>query len=451
MKTLYRIFVILLIGSFLIASCAPAATQPPATAVPPTAVPTSATPAGKVTIWYDSGAAWNDFIAAFNKEMTNQFKDIQVEWVPQDAAQLSAKLVSAFAAKQGPDIAMGSQYRLMAAEQQFQAWEDLAPRVTADAEMKAIVDALPKIHVDSYTTKGKVWGLPQVVQAVGLFIRKSWMTKLNAAVPTDWTEMTALAERFTKEDPDGNGKADTIGYCTFGAPGITNSAGIQFEYTGAAAGMDYPIIDQNGKPSFFTDTGKKVAQYLSDWQHKNKITSPDTPTFTHKEFYEVVQAGKCGIGRIGAWNIGSWAKSAIAEDYVVIPYPPMTKGGKTSQVTWSNGIVMSATSANKDATYVVFKALMSKWGQTMFYQKLTSSSRTDLDWATLAKSENLLYFTKVQPSYVLEQAGVDTFNPILDILSKHLNKILADPSADPVAELQAADTEAQAKYKELRP
>lgn len=472
MKTLYRTMVILMVASLLLSACAqatpvpptqaPAATKAPEatkaaepTKVPataaPTAVPTAAGPKGKVVIWYDSGAAWNDFIADFNKEIAVKYKDVQVEWVPQDAAQLSAKLVSAFAAKQGPDIAMGSQYRLVAAEQQFKAWENLATRMASDPEMKEIINAVPKIHVDSYTISGKVWGLPQVVQAVGLFVRKSWMTKLSAKVPEDWTELTALAERFTKEDPDGNGKADTIGYCTFGAPGVTNSAGIQFEYSGAAAGMDFPIIDAAGKPSFNTEIGKKVVQYLSDWQHKNKVTSPDTPTFTHKEFYEVVQAGKCGIGRIGAWNIGSWAKTAIAEDYVVIPYPPMTKGGKASQVTWSNGIVMNAGSVNKDATYVVFKALMSKWGQTMFYQKLTSAARTDLDWAKLATSENLLYFTKVQPNYVLELAGVDTFNPMLDILSKYLNKVLADPKTDPIKALEDADKEAQAKYKELHP
>lgn len=409
----------------------------------------AAGPKGKVVIWYDSGAAWNSFIADFNKDMAAKYPDVTVEWVTQDTAQLSAKLVAAFAAKQGPDIAMGSQYRMVSAEQQLKVWADLSGKLASDPEMKEIVAGLPKVHVNAYYSGKRLWGLPQVVQSVGLFVRKSWMEKLKAKPPEDWEELTALAERFTKEDPGGNGPGGTFGYCIFGAPGVTNSSGIQFEYSGAAAGMQYPIVDPNGKPSFNNDTGRQVARALYQWQHEKKVTSPATPTFTHKEFYEVVQAGKCGIGRVGAWNVGPWSKTAIGEDYVVIPYPPMKKGQKAYQVSWSNAIVMNGSSKAEDATYTVFKALMSKATQTLFFERLTSAARTDLDWAKLATSPQLRYFTRPQ-EYALERAWLDTFLPTLDILSQHLNAMLADPKVDPVKALDAADKEAQAKFNEIR-
>ena len=398
-------------------------------------------PKGKVVIWYDSGAAWNSFIADFNKDLTAKYPDIAVEWVTQDTAQLSAKLVASFAAKQGPDIAMGSQYRLVAAEQQFKAWADLSGKLASDPEMKETVAALPKVHVDAYYIGKKLWGLPQVVQAVGLFVRKSWMEEIKAKPPEDWDELTALAEKFTKKDQ--------FGYCIFGAPGVTNSSGVQYLYTGAAAGMQYPIVDPDGKPSFNTPVGKDVTKALYQWQHGKKVTPPATPTFTHKEFYEVVQAGKCGIGRVGAWNVGPWSKTAIGEDYVVIPYPPMKKGQKGYQVSWSNAIAMNASSKSEDATYTVLKALMSKQGQTNFFQKLTSAARTDLDWAVLAGKPPLNYFTKPQ-TYTLEMAWIDTWLPVLDVLSKHLNGMLADPKVDPVQAIEAADKEAQAKVSEIR-
>ena len=398
-------------------------------------------PKGKVVIWFDSGAAWNSFIADFNKDLAAKYPDITVEWVTQDTAQLSAKLVTAFAAKQGPDIAMGSQYRLVSPEQQFRAWADLSAKLASDPEMKEIAAALPKVHVDAYYSGKKLWGLPQVVQAVGLFVRKSWMDEIKAKPPEDWAEMTALAEKFTKKDQ--------FGYCIFGAPGVTNSSGIQFEYSGAAAGMQYPIVDAEGKPSFNTPTGREVAKAFHQWQHLKKVTSPATPTFTHKEFYEVVQAGKCGIGRVGAWNVGPWSKTAIGEDYVVIPYPPIKKGQKGYQVSWSNAIAMNGSSKSEEATYTVLKALMGKQGQTNFFQKLTSAARTDLDWAKLATTPQLQYFTKPQ-EYALERAWLDTFLPTLDILSNHLNGMLADAKVDPVKALEAADKEAQAKYNEIR-
>src|SRR6185436_18841066 len=161
------------------------------------AAPASAAgPKGKVVIWYDSGAAWSPFITDFNKQLATQYPDITVEWVTQDAAQLSAKLVAAFAAKQGPDIALGSQYRLVAVEQQFKAWADLSGRAASDAELRETLAALPKAHVDSYQSGNRLWGLPQVVQSVGLFARKSWLDKVKGKVPEDWDELTALAERF---------------------------------------------------------------------------------------------------------------------------------------------------------------------------------------------------------------------------------------------------------------
>ena len=383
MKRWYSVFALLALVSLVVTACAaPAAPAPAAPAAPaaataaPAAPAAPATPKGNVVIWYDSGAAWNDFIADFKADLAAKYPDITVEWATQDTAQLSAKLVSSFATDQGPDIAMGSQYRLVPAEQQFQAWEDLAPRLTSDPELKQIVDALPKVNVDSYRSGEKLWGLPQVVQTVGLFVRQSWLDKLGAKVPEDWDELTALAERFTREDPDGNGKDDTFGYCVFGAPGVTNSAGVQFTYLLSAAGVEYSLTDTDGKPIFNTPEGQEVMKYLHKWAHESKVLPPDTPTFTHKEFYAMVQAGKCGMGRVGAWNVGSWAKTDIGEDYVVIPMPPMKKGTQPYQYAWSNAIALNAKSKNMDAAYVVFKELMSKEGQSSRGRRLTAPSHT---------------------------------------------------------------------------
>ena len=40
---------------------------------------------------------------------------------------------------------------------------------------------------------------------------------------------------------------------------------------------------------------------------------------------------------------------------------------------------MNGSSKAEEATYAVLKALMSKPGQTNFFQKLTSAARTNLD------------------------------------------------------------------------
>jgi ABC-type glycerol-3-phosphate transport system substrate-binding protein len=407
---------------------------------------------GKVTVWYDSGAAWNEAIADLNARFAEMYPNVEVEWVTQDAAQLSAKLVAAFAADQGPDIAMGSAYRLTAAEEQFEAWEDLSDELASDTELQETVAALPAVHVESYYKGDKLWGLPQVVQSVGLFVRKSWLDNLGAEVPTNWQELSDLAVRFTTEDPDGNGVDDTFGYCIFGAPGATNSAAIQFLYSGAAAGMLYPITDLEGKPSFNNERGLAVAQALYDWQHTYKVTSPATPSWTHAEFYAAVQAGQCGIGRVGAWNIGAWKDSEQGSDFVIVEYPPMSsdQAEPNYQVSWTNAIAMSSKAVDKDAVYAYFKFLESKEGQSIFYSYLTSAARTDLDWPTLTgEDEHLMYFTEPR-DYALELVNLDTWGPTIDVLSAHLNAMLADPNVDPATALAEAEQEALEKYEDIR-
>jgi ABC-type glycerol-3-phosphate transport system substrate-binding protein len=163
----------------------------------------------------------------------------------------------------------------------------------------------------------------------------------------------------------------------------------------------------------------------------------------------VVQAGKCGIGRVGAWNVGPWAKTAMAEDYAVIPYPPLRKGQKGLQVSWSNAIALAHSPRSEEAAYAVFKALLAKPGQTLFYRSLTSAARTDLDWGALATKPQLAYFTRPQ-AFALEMTWIDSWLPTLDILSRHLNALLADARVDPVKALADAERESLAKLDEIR-
>jgi len=44
------------------------------------------------------------------------------------------------------------------------------------------------------------------------YIRKDWLENLNLEVPTNWDELLTVMRAFTFDDPDGNGRDDTVGY-----------------------------------------------------------------------------------------------------------------------------------------------------------------------------------------------------------------------------------------------
>ncbi|WP_165822668.1 extracellular solute-binding protein [Paenibacillus montanisoli] len=61
---------------------------------------------------------------------------------------------------------------------------------------------------------GKLYGLPNTNIDGSyqlLWVRKDWLDKLNLKVPSSIEDVKAVAKAFKEQDPDGNGKPDTVG------------------------------------------------------------------------------------------------------------------------------------------------------------------------------------------------------------------------------------------------
>lgn len=79
-------------------------------------------------------------------------------------------------------------------------------------------NALPKEMRDMYKFEGKVWGIPTGLTANTFTrsIRKDWLDKLGLKVPESADELYEVSRAFTFNDPDGNGKDDTVGITAIG-------------------------------------------------------------------------------------------------------------------------------------------------------------------------------------------------------------------------------------------
>ena len=66
---------------------------------------------------------------------------------------------------------------------------------------------------DNTKVDGKLYTLYRGVDIArqGLIYRKDWADKLGLKAPANLDELFAMAKAFTENDPDGNGKKDTIG------------------------------------------------------------------------------------------------------------------------------------------------------------------------------------------------------------------------------------------------
>jgi putative aldouronate transport system substrate-binding protein len=69
-------------------------------------------------------------------------------------------------------------------------------------------------YFDAYKMKdGNIYATP--LNSGGgcvTYMRQDWLTKLGLKAPTSYAELYEVLKAFTNNDPDGNGKKDTIGY-----------------------------------------------------------------------------------------------------------------------------------------------------------------------------------------------------------------------------------------------
>lgn len=213
---------------------------------------------------------------------------------------------------------------------------DLTPYMDKLEQTVAFIgeDSVKKGMVD-----GKVYGIsksPQIPYNT-YWIRKDWLDKLQLQVPETVEQLSAVAEAFTKNDPDGNGKPDTFGLTggkigafapVFGAFGV-GMPGDFYEKDGVVVNSLYDPAMKDALEFIRTmiASGSVDSELLanSGLQHQEKaikgqagIVYIDWPNITKEQFVEQIKtvnanaqwlqiAAPTGAGgqHDGSWDIGA--------------------------------------------------------------------------------------------------------------------------------------------------
>ncbi|CAN7351207.1 extracellular solute-binding protein [Paenibacillus sp. LjRoot153] len=135
---------------------------------------------------------------------------LNITWVPVNTYSEKTKVMLASGDLSDLNLVMNvfdSQVVQMATSGAF--W-DITPYIK---DYKTL-SAMPAVVWDNAKIKGKNYGVPRPRSLEGVWgvhVRKDWLDKLGMKVPETMDEMYAVLKAFTEKDPDGNGKADTIG------------------------------------------------------------------------------------------------------------------------------------------------------------------------------------------------------------------------------------------------
>lgn len=181
---------------------------------------------------------------------------------------------------------------------------DVYPKY-ASPLVKDILNSNP-MALDYATFDGKLMAIPNIsINANApflLWVRKDWLDKLNLPVPKTLDDIEKTARAFIDQDPDGNGKDDTLGLSGDKSIVFGGGAGLHGFDTVFSAYHAFPknwVKDKDGNVVYgsITPEAKTALAKVAEWYKKGLI---EKDFALHKDGGEVVASNKVGM-YFGAW------------------------------------------------------------------------------------------------------------------------------------------------------
>lgn len=186
--------------------------------------------------------------------------------------------------------------------------------------IKDMYDSTKGEALGDASRSGKLYGLPNVAIHADslplLWVRQDWLDRLELPVPRTFEDIESIAKAFIEQDPDANGKRDTIGLSAY--------KNIVYGTKPHVNGLDSVFSAFHAFPTnwMMTDRGtvvygsiapetKEALAKLSDW-YKRGLIDPDFALY--KETQEPIISGNAGMF-FGPWWMPYYPLSeAVAVD-----------------------------------------------------------------------------------------------------------------------------------------
>ena len=129
-----------------------------------------------------------------------------------------------------------------------------------------IIKYVPKDIATKLKVNDKTYGIPSINYAgkYNMYIRKDWLDNLNLPVPTTLDQFYNTMKAFTEDDPDKDGKKDTVGYANNNLNSFFGAFGVGKNFSGNADKAAIYTQEAGNKISTnaISDNYKKALQWI---------------------------------------------------------------------------------------------------------------------------------------------------------------------------------------------
>lgn len=210
----------------------------------------------------------------------------------------------------------------------------------------------PQQAFDNVKIDKKLYSIPRTrpLQTNAVLIRKDWLDNLGLSVPVTTEDFANVALKFTTEDPDKNGKADTFGIGVGENLSFLEQLWLAFD-----AGNGWRKMEDGTLMNSDVTPGRKEALgWLTDL-YKQGAIDKDFPVLKYTQVNEKFIAGKSGIligggiANYGQFIVDMKKLNPNAEIIMIDPPtgPSGTKGTPQSAGFYGHWVINAKTSPEK--------------------------------------------------------------------------------------------------------
>lgn len=250
--------------------------------------------------------------------------DTKIVWQAAAGKDFEQKVNLSIASDDLPDalIVKETQFRQMVKSGQLEDLTEVYEKY-ASPTIKGIIETTNGLALQSVTVDGKMYALPNVTPEADMvhymWIRKDWLDKLGLEPPKTIEDLEKVATAFVEQDPDGNGKDDTVGisgpqlggnlHADFMNPN-NNNYGFDPIFSSYHAYPGFWLKDAEGKTTYgsIQPETKQALATLRDFYAKGLI---DKEMGIRKNAQELIKNGTAGI-YFGVWWSGGYGPLADA-------------------------------------------------------------------------------------------------------------------------------------------
>ena len=245
----------------------------------------------------------------------------------------------------------------------------------------------------STTIDGKLYALPITSGSCDsvdvMWIRQDWLDKLGLKVPETTDELLDVIDKFTHDDPDGNGEDDTYGIGVTGSPNVFvgNYGSLRgfFDAFDAHADIWY---EKDGELQYGAIQPEcKDALTALNQLYKDGEINPEFGAMDSGKAGEAAASGKCGLTFGPQWLSQTELMTCYKADNNAnwCAYPIPSKEGETSKASAYLGsggcLVVSKECEHPEAVIKMVNLFMEKcWGKTGDNEKYYAPQEVEGIW-----------------------------------------------------------------------